>query len=206
MQLSGGENSALRSLRRQLQRTWPRRQSHGLRSSPHTPHTAVIVISASCLAPLPPCRPQASALAQNLFISPPTVSQHAAAAAFGAEEELEGHVARYRRNRAVLLEQLPRAGFGRVAAPDGAFYVYADVSHLVGEGGSSMALARRILDTTGVAVTPGLDFDRQASGGAAISPLLCREECVVALRACAYPGHEVFLCVLAHRAWVYAGG
>lgn len=106
----------------------------------------------------PRAGPQASALAQNLFISPPTLSQHAAAAAFGATEELEAHVARYRRNRAVLLEQLPKAGFGHIAAPDGAFYVYADVAHLTGD---SMALAKRILATTGVAATPGIDFDRQ---------------------------------------------
>lgn len=105
--------------------------------------------------------PQASALAQNLFISPPTVSQHAAAAAFGATDELEAHVARYRRNRAILLEQLPLAGFRHSAAPDGAFYVYADVSHLTDD---SMALAKRILATTGVAVTPGIDFDKQARG------------------------------------------
>lgn len=105
-----------------------------------------------------PLNPPPSPLPRSQFISPPTLSQLAAAAAFDATEELEGHVARYRRNRAVLLEQLPLAGFRKIAAPDGAFYVYADVAHLTGD---SMALAKRILATTGVAVTPGLDFDKQ---------------------------------------------
>ena len=55
-----------------------------------------------------------------------------------------------------MLEGLPRAGFGHIAPPDGAFYVYADVSDLTDD---SRALAGRILSEAGVAVTPGLDFD-----------------------------------------------
>jgi aspartate/methionine/tyrosine aminotransferase len=55
-----------------------------------------------------------------------------------------------------MLEGLPQAGFPNIAPPDGAFYVYADVSDLTSD---SLALARRILDEAGVAVTPGLDFD-----------------------------------------------
>lgn len=95
-------------------------------------------------------------LAQNLFISPPTLSQRAALAAFACGEELEGHVARYARNRALLLEGLPAAGFSRFAPADGAFYLYADVSHLTDD---SEVLCREILAATGVALTPGIDFD-----------------------------------------------
>lgn len=95
-------------------------------------------------------------LVQNLFICAPHASQVAARAAMDATEELEENLAVYRRNRALLLEGLPQAGFGRIAPPDGAFYIYADVSDLTGD---SRDLARRLLTEAGVAATPGLDFD-----------------------------------------------
>jgi aspartate/methionine/tyrosine aminotransferase len=95
-------------------------------------------------------------LAQNLFICPPHASQVAALAALDAAEELEANVAVYRANRALLLEGLPGAGFLRLAPPDGAFYVYADVSDQTSD---SRELARLMLQGAGVAVTPGLDFD-----------------------------------------------
>jgi aspartate/methionine/tyrosine aminotransferase len=95
-------------------------------------------------------------LQQNLFISPPTLSQHAAIAAFTAHEELQANLARYAANRAILLEELPRAGFDRLIATDGAFYIYADVSEMTKD---SIGLAQRLLGEIGVAVTPGVDFD-----------------------------------------------
>lgn len=95
-------------------------------------------------------------LVQNLFICAPHASQVAARAAMDATEELEENLAVYRRNRALLLEGLPQVGFGRIAPPDGAFYIYADVSDLTGD---SRDLARRLLTEAGVAATPGLDFD-----------------------------------------------
>jgi aspartate/methionine/tyrosine aminotransferase len=97
-------------------------------------------------------------LAQNLFISPPTLSQIAATAAFEATEELDGHVRRYRDNREVVLAALPGLGITRFAPPDGAFYVYADVSHLTDD---SVTFCSDLLASTGVAVTPGVDFDRE---------------------------------------------
>src|SRR5262249_17281550 len=72
-------------------------------------------------------------LAQNLFISPPTLPQIAASAAFDCADELEANVRRYGENRALLLKQLPRAGFDRLAPADGAFYIYADVSRLTND-------------------------------------------------------------------------
>lgn len=95
-------------------------------------------------------------LSQNLYISPPTLSQRAAVAAFDCRDELDGHVARYRRSRDILLNELPRAGFTRIAPADGAFYLYADVSDLTDD---SQDFCRRILHDTGVAITPGMDFD-----------------------------------------------
>ena len=95
-------------------------------------------------------------LAQNLYISPPSLSQHAAVAAFDCRAELDGNVARYAENRQILLEGLPGAGFDRFAPADGAFYVYADIAHLTDD---SEAFCRRLLAETGVAVTPGVDFD-----------------------------------------------
>ncbi len=95
-------------------------------------------------------------LAQNMFICPPHASQVAALAALDCTEELEVNRAVYARNRALMLEGLPKAGFTRFAPPDGAFYIYADVSDITQD---SRALAAEILEQAGVAVTPGLDFD-----------------------------------------------
>lgn len=101
-------------------------------------------------------------LAQNLFISPPALSQHAAIAAFDCRDELDANVARYRENRALLLGELPKAGFDRLAPPDGAFYIYADIAHLTND---SDEFCRRVLAETGVAMTPGLDFDPERGSG-----------------------------------------
>lgn len=96
-------------------------------------------------------------LAQNLFISPPTLSQHAAAAAFDCTTQLDEYVKRYAHNRSLLLDELPKIGFDRLAPADGAFYLYADVAHLTND---SENFCKRMLDETGVAITPGTDFDR----------------------------------------------
>ena len=95
-------------------------------------------------------------LAQNMFICPPHASQVAALAALDCVDEQEANRAVYARNRQMMLEELPKAGFTRIAPPDGAFYVYADVSDLTQD---SLAFAAEILEQAGVAVTPGLDFD-----------------------------------------------
>ena len=98
-------------------------------------------------------------LAQNMFICPAHASQVAALGALSPEgrAELDEHRVTYARNRKVLLEGLKAAGLTKTAPADGAFYVYADVGHLTDD---SHALASRILDAAGVAVTPGLDFDK----------------------------------------------
>ena len=101
-------------------------------------------------------------LAQNMFICAPHVSQVAALAAMDCKAELQANLAVYAENRRLMLEGLPRAGFDRIAPPDGAFYVYADVSHLTDD---SLAFSREILDQAGVAVTPGLDFDPARGAG-----------------------------------------
>ncbi|MEK9755268.1 MAG: aminotransferase class I/II-fold pyridoxal phosphate-dependent enzyme, partial [Rhodospirillaceae bacterium] len=95
-------------------------------------------------------------LGQNLFISPPTISQHAGIAAFDCNAELDANVARYARNRELLLQRLPKARFDKLASADGAFYIYADVGDLTND---SPEFCRRMLAETGVATTPGTDFD-----------------------------------------------
>jgi aspartate/methionine/tyrosine aminotransferase len=95
-------------------------------------------------------------LAQNLYISPPTVSQHAGLAAFDCIADLDANVQRYARNRRLLLDELPKAGFRKMAPAEGAFYLYADVSDMTND---SAELCRRMLAETGVATTPGIDFD-----------------------------------------------
>ena len=100
-------------------------------------------------------------LTGNFTICPPVLAQHAAIEAFSpaAYDEADSHVTRYAANRALLLEGLPRLGIDRLAPADGAFYVYADVSHLTND---SMELCHRLLAETGVATAPGIDFDTVA--------------------------------------------
>ena len=100
-------------------------------------------------------------LAQNLYICPPTVAQVAALGAFDGVEELEGNRRVYATNRGLLLAELPKAGLGQIVPADGAFYLYADVSAYTTD---SLAFTKLMLEETGVAATPGLDFD-PARGG-----------------------------------------
>jgi len=92
----------------------------------------------------------------NLFLTPPVLAQHAGLVAFDCAEELEGHHASYARNRELLLAALPRLGLQRIAPPDGAFYIWADIGHLTND---SFAFCRQLLADTGVATAPGIDFD-----------------------------------------------
>lgn len=92
----------------------------------------------------------------NLFLTPPVLAQHAGLVALDCTEELEGHHASYARNRELLLAALPRLGLQRIAPPDGAFYIWADIGHLTND---SFAFCRQLLADTGVATAPGIDFD-----------------------------------------------
>jgi aspartate/methionine/tyrosine aminotransferase len=94
----------------------------------------------------------------NFNICAPTIAQHAAVAAFTDEAyaELDGHVQHYRVNRDVLVQGLKTLGIDRLAPADGAFYVYADISHLTRD---AMSWCQRLLADTGVAIVPGIDFD-----------------------------------------------
>lgn len=100
-------------------------------------------------------------LNQNLFICAPAVSQVAALAALGADEELEMHRARYRRNRDYLVEALDELGLELASDPQGAFYLWLDTSSF---GIDSTTLCKRWLNEAHVAATPGADFDRSAGG------------------------------------------
>ena len=102
-------------------------------------------------------------LTGNMTICPPAISQLAAVEAFSPESraELDGHVRRYGRNRQVLLDGLPRIGITDLAPADGAFYVYANIGHLTDD---SLAWCKRVLAETGVALTPGVDFDPVGGG------------------------------------------
>ncbi len=100
-------------------------------------------------------------IAQNMFICAPHVAQVAALAALDCPEELDANMQVYRANRALMLAGLAAAGFDQIAPPDGAFYVYADVSEFTQD---SRAFAAEILEEAGVAVTPGLDFDPKRGG------------------------------------------
>ncbi|MEV6095398.1 pyridoxal phosphate-dependent aminotransferase [Nocardia sp. NPDC051981] len=103
-------------------------------------------------------RPALQRLASNMTVCPPAISQFAAVHAFGAEAkaELDGHVRRYAANRELLLSGLPKLGITNLAPADGAFYAYADIAHLTDD---SMRWCTEVLDATGVALAPGIDFD-----------------------------------------------
>jgi aspartate/methionine/tyrosine aminotransferase len=100
-------------------------------------------------------------LAQNLFISPPAISQHAALAAFEASDELDARREVYAQNRELLLDELPRLGFTDFAPVDGAFYIYTNVSRYSND---SLEFARAMLREARVAATPGADFDTSNGG------------------------------------------
>jgi aspartate/methionine/tyrosine aminotransferase len=104
----------------------------------------------------PPLIRAVERLQGNIAISVPTLSQIAAEAAFDGRAEMEAVKHGYEENRRILLDGLPRAGFEKILPVDGAFYLYADVSRFCDD---SFELAKRILEETHVAVTPGVDFD-----------------------------------------------
>lgn len=101
-------------------------------------------------------------LAENLFVSPPTLSQHLAYKIFDHIAELDEYVAEYRRNRDILRNELPAIGIDKLSAAQGAFYIYADVHHLTN---NSEEFCARMLDEARVAMTPGTDFDPARGAG-----------------------------------------
>ena len=101
---------------------------------------------------------QVERLAQNLFICPPHVSQLTALASMDAKEELEQNINVYKKNREILLEELPKAGLKTFSPPDGAFYIYVDISEFSND---SLKFCKDVLNQVGVAITPGLDFDQK---------------------------------------------
>ena len=102
-----------------------------------------------------------SAYLINFFLTPPTLSQHAALAAFDDLAELNASVVQYAQNRDRLYGALRGMGISGIAPPDGAFYLYADVGHLTDD---SLAFCEKLLDETGIALAPGIDFDPQEGG------------------------------------------
>ena len=95
-------------------------------------------------------------LAQNMFICAPHAAQRLALHAMDCPDELNQNKAAYAANRTLMIDGLRAAGLSRFAPPDGAFYIYVDVSEYTDD---ARAFAAQILDEAGVAVTPGLDFD-----------------------------------------------
>jgi aspartate/methionine/tyrosine aminotransferase len=92
----------------------------------------------------------------NMFLSAPSLSQHAALVALRNRADLDNHLATYRDNRDLLLDALSRMGLREIAPPDGAFYIYANIGHLTDD---SFSFCERLLRETGVATAPGVDFD-----------------------------------------------
>lgn len=107
--------------------------------------------------------PELEKLAQNIYISAPTLSQHAALACFEADTLaiFEQRRAEFARRRDYLLPALRALGFKIEVEPQGAFYLYADISDF---GGDAFDFCRHILETEYVAITPGIDFGRSRAG------------------------------------------
>ncbi len=95
-------------------------------------------------------------LAQNMFICAPHASQIAALHALDCEDELKNNLDVYKENRKLMIKGLKDSGFSKISWPDGAFYIYADVSKFCND---SLEFANRVLKEAKVAITPGLDFD-----------------------------------------------
>jgi aspartate/methionine/tyrosine aminotransferase len=92
----------------------------------------------------------------NYFLTAPSIAQQAAIAAMDEIDELDSHLETYRANRTLMLDALPRLGLTKIAPPDGAFYIYADISDVSDD---SRAFCFKLLEETGVATAPGVDFD-----------------------------------------------
>ena len=99
---------------------------------------------------------RAVAYMSALFLTASSLAQHAALVAMDCRDELEGHLATYRRNRELLLDALPKLGLEKIAPPDGAFYIWADVGTFTDD---SLTFCKQLLQDTGVALAPGIDFD-----------------------------------------------
>lgn len=103
--------------------------------------------------------PELEKLAQNIYISAPTLSQHAALACFEPNtlSILEERRAEFAARRDYLLPALRELGFKIAVEPQGAFYLYADISDF---GGDAFDFCRHFLETEHLAITPGVDFGR----------------------------------------------
>ena len=93
---------------------------------------------------------------QNMFICASHASQILALGSFESKNELEKNLETYRENRKILLSALPEMGFNNIAPPDGAFYLYIDISEFSSD---SYDFTIKMLNIGGVAITPGIDFD-----------------------------------------------
>jgi len=99
---------------------------------------------------------QLSACLINMFLTPPSLSQHAALAAMGDQVGVNRSITQYRQNRDRLITGLAALGIDRIAPPDGAFYLYANVDHITAD---SLNFCKRAVIETGLALAPGIDFD-----------------------------------------------
>jgi aspartate/methionine/tyrosine aminotransferase len=104
---------------------------------------------------------QIERLAQNMFICAPHASQVAALHAIDCKDELNTNLATYKKNRELMKTGLMEAGFTKISPPDGAFYIYADISEFSDD---SLEFTKLVLKEAKVAITPGLDFDPKRGG------------------------------------------
>ncbi len=95
-------------------------------------------------------------MAESLYVSPPTISQHLAYKVFDHLDVLDGYVRDYKRKHDIMMEELPKAGFTNLADAQGAFYIYADIHNLTND---SVEYCQRMMNEAKVSATPGVDFD-----------------------------------------------
>ncbi len=102
-------------------------------------------------------------LAQNLFLAAPTISQHAALAAFSEQNlaMLRSQRDELKQRRDFFLDGLQQLGFKISVKPEGAFYIYADVSGFTDD---SFSFCQQLLQQSHVAITPGIDFGDYRAG------------------------------------------
>ena len=101
-------------------------------------------------------------LAENLLVSPPTISQHLAFKVFDHLDVCDSYVKQYKQNRDILRKGLAEVGFTKLSQASGAFYFYADIQNLTN---NSEDFTRRMLQEAKVAMTAGNDFDSARGHG-----------------------------------------
>tara|TARA_B100000941_G_C28055659_1_gene326691 strand:- start:44 stop:496 length:453 start_codon:yes stop_codon:yes gene_type:complete len=114
-------------------------------------------------------------LSQNLFISSNNIAQYSAIKAFECLNELEENNEMYNMNRKYVFDTLKCTSWNKFSQSSGGFYSYINISN---HSDNSLEVVNRLLRETGVALTPGIDFDKK-NGNSAIRLSFSNEHSII---------------------------